>query len=203
MNIANRSGGLRTTAPCDGTSADPARSDAEDEPGMGRSIVTGRDAIRCLVLMIAVASGGCGYQLRGAAAPPSGLEAVRVSGPGDIRNEVTQLLESGGVGVEPADAGAGPVLHLSGERFSRRVLSVDPNTGKAREFEVAYRVAFRLVGGDAVEMVPKQSVTLLRDYVFDADAVLGKSREQRVLQDEMRRDAAARIVRRIASALER
>ena len=34
---------------------------------------------------------------------------------------------------------ARPVLRLSDERFSRRLLSIDPNTGKEREFELAYQ----------------------------------------------------------------
>ena len=93
------------------------------------------------------------------------------------------------------------MLQLSDERFSRRVLSVDSNTGKEREFELAYQVAFQVTGAGGEELVPKQTVSLVRDYVFDADAVLGKSREQSVLQAEMRRDAAARIGRSIAASL--
>lgn len=168
---------------------------------MGSPIVTTRRAVVSLVLLLAVGAGGCGYQLRGAVALGSDLDAIHVSGPNDIRGAVARVLEGGGIRVDSTRNEASPVLRLGDERFTRRVLSVDPNTGKAREFEVAYHVAYRLVGGDGVEMVPAQAVTLVRDYVFDADAVLGKSREQRVLRDEMRRDAAARIVRRIASAL--
>ena len=51
--------------------------------------------------------------------------------------------------------------------------------------------------------MPEQMVSLLRDYVADADAVLGKSREEGVLHAEMRRDAAAQIMRRVATALGR
>jgi len=48
-----------------------------------------------------------------------------------------------------------------------------------------------------------QSVSLLRDYVFDPDAVIGKSREEGVLREEMRRDAAQQILRRIRAAISR
>ena len=168
---------------------------------MKRPVVGAGRTVRFLVLMLAVATGGCGYQLRGAASFPPGLDAIHVSGPPDIRDEVAQVLESGGIRVEPTTGETTPVLRLSDQKFSRRVLSVDSNTGKAREFEIAYRIAFQLVGGDGIDLVEEQFVTLHRDYLFDADEVLGKSREQRVLRDEMRRDAATRIVRRIESAL--
>ena len=169
---------------------------------MGRPTVTTGGVVWCLALALVLAAGGCGYQLRGAGSLPSVLGAIHVAGPPDIGGATIQLLDSGGVDVESTLDPGTPVLRLSDERFSRRVLSVDPSTGKAREFELAYQVAFRLIGADGVEMVPKQTVSLVRDYVFDSGAVLGKSREQRVLQEEMRRDAAAQIVRRIEAALE-
>ena len=74
-------------------------------------------------------------------------------------------------------------------------------TGKEREFELVYQVAFEVTGASGEELLAKQTVTLLRDYVFDPNAVLGKNREESVLHAEMRRDAAARIVRRISASL--
>lgn len=163
-----------------------------------------RIMFRNLVLALSiVTAGGCGYQLRGAASLPPDLDAVHVAGPRDIGAALTLLLDSGGIQVQSTRDSAKAVLRLSGERFDRRVLSVDSNTGKEREFELAYQVAFEVTGADGEELLPKQTVSLVRDYVFDPDAVLGKSREQNVLRAEMRRDAAARIVRRIAASLGR
>ena len=157
---------------------------------------------RTILLALAIAiAGGCGYQLRGAASLPPELGVVHVTGPRDISDAIVQLLDGAGVPVEPARGPAATVLRLSDERFDRRVLSVNPDTGKESEFELAYRVTFRVTGAEGEELVPEQTVSLLRDYVFDARAVLGKNREQAVLQAEMRRDAAARIVSRIAAAL--
>ena len=50
-------------------------------------------------------------------------------------------------------------------------------------------------------LVNRQTVSLVRDYVFDTDQVIGKSREQNVLRKEMRRDAAQRILTRLSAAL--
>ena len=150
-----------------------------------------------------VTAGGCGYQLRGAVSLPPGLDAIHVAGPRDVSRAVVQLLESGGIRIESTRDSASVRLTLSGERFNRRLLSVDSNTGKEREFELAYQIAFRVTGANGEEIVPNQTVSLIRDYVFDADAVLGTSREQSVLHAEMRRDAAAQVVRRVAASLGR
>ncbi len=155
-----------------------------------------------LALAFAIA-GGCGYQLRGTASLPPELGAVHVTGPRDVRAAVVRLLDGAGVPVEPARGPAGIVLRLEDERLDRRVLSVDPDTGKESEFEIAYHVTFRVTGPEGEELVPAQTVSLLRDYVFDTRAVLGKIREQEEAHAEMRRDAAARIVTRIAASLGR
>ena len=153
-----------------------------------------------LAAVIAIA-GGCGYQLRGAVSLPPDLGAMHITSPRDVGDALVQLLEAAGIRVEPTRESTTALLRLEGERFSRRVLSVNPNTGKESEFELAYQVTFEVTGAQGEELVPRQTVSLLRDYVFDADAVLGKSREENVLRAEMRRDAASRIVRRIEASL--
>ena len=161
-----------------------------------------RSNARNVVLVLALTvAGGCGYQVRGTASLPPELGAVHVTGPRDISAAVVQLLDGAGVRVEPARGSTGTVLQLGDERLDRRVLSVNPDTGKESELEIAYHVTFRVTGAEGEEIVPEQTVSLLRDYVFDARAVLGKSREQEVLHAEMRRDAAARIVVRIGASL--
>ena len=175
-----------------------------DTPGPGIPVIATGGIFRNLVLALTiVATGGCGYQLRGGVSLPPALDGIHVAGPAGIGGALTQMLESGGADIRPGSESAKAVLRLSRERFTRRVLSVDPDTGKEREIELAYSVAFRVAGGDGEELMPEQTVSLLRDYVIDVDAVLGKSREQGVLHAEMRRDAAAQIMRRVAAALGR
>ena len=169
-----------------------------------RGIGASSGGFRILVLALVIAAtAGCGYQLRGAVSLPPALDGIRVTGPAGIGDALTQMLESGGADVRPESGSAKAVLRLGRERFSRRVLSVDPDTGKEREIELAYSVAFRVAGGDGEELMPEQTVSLLRDYMVDAGAVLGKSHEENVLREEMRRDAAGQIARRIATSLGR
>ena len=152
-----------------------------------------------MALSLAVA--GCGYQLRGAVSFPPGLDAVHVAGPPEIGVALVEVLDSGGVRVRSNGDSARAVVRLTDERLSRRLVSVDPDTGKEGEFELSYRVTFRVTGPDGEELVPGQTVSLLRDYTFDSAGLLGKNRERRTLHAEMRRDAAGQIARRIQAAL--
>ena len=191
-------------SPTNTTAVIPAKAGIHAGPRRRGSIGASSGGFRILVLALAIAAtGGCGYQLRGAVSLPPALDGIRVTGPAGIRGALTQMLESGGAGVRQESESANAVLRLSRERFTRRVLSVDPDTGKEREIELAYSVAFRVAGGDGEELMPEQTVSLLRDYVVDTGAVLGKSREENVLREEMRRDAAGQIARRIETSLGR
>ena len=169
----------------------------------GMRVRTGGIFRNLVLALTLVAVGGCGYQLRGAASLPSDLAAIHVAGPRDVSHALVLLLEGGGISVAPGRDSASSVVKLSGEQFHRRVLSVDSDTGKQREFELVYRIEFEVTGASGEELLAKQTVTLLRDYIFDPNAVLGKSREQAMLHAEMRRDAAAQIVRRISASLGR
>lgn len=157
-----------------------------------------------LIVAVATASliAGCGFQLRGGGGLPN-VESVRVNTVSDnMRDELTVFLEDGATRITTADEDPNAaLLNVASEAFERRVLSVDPNSGKAREYELAYTVDFMLSDAEGKALVDKQTVRLVRDFVFDEDAVIGKSREESVLREEMRRDAMQQVIRRLRVAL--
>lgn len=154
-----------------------------------------------LVLLAASLLGGCGFKLRGDAALPEDIRSVYVSAPAELRDEIQIFLEGGGVALVDSHAGADASINVTREFFDRRVLSVDPTTGKEREFELAYTVDFNVIRGNGSPVLSGQSINLLRDYVFDPNSVIGKSREEHVLIEEMRRDAAQQLLRRLQTSL--
>ena len=144
---------------------------------------------------------GCGFKLRGALDLPEDIRTVQVMAPPELRNDILTLLESGGVGVSTNGGGADARITVTSERFSRRVLSVDPTTGKEREFELAYTLDFGVTDRGGRAVIENGKVNLLRDYVFDPEAVIGAGREEELLREEMRRDAVRQLMRRIEAAL--
>lgn len=155
-----------------------------------------------LTLVLSGALASCGFKLRGAFDLPAEIRTVQVTAPSALRDDILLLLESGGVEVAPEGVKADARINVTGDRFDRRVLSVDAATGKEREFELAYTVNFAVTRRDGDAVIPDGSVNLLRDYVFDPEAVIGTSREEDLLREEMRRDAARQLMRRVEAAFQ-
>ncbi len=156
-----------------------------------------------IVLLCLATLSACGFSLRGHAPLPSGIDTVHLqTGSTALRNHLRLALEANGARIAPEKKGADATLVIAAESFDRRVLAVDPGTGKSREFELVYNLNFRFSGRDGKALLASQALKLRRDFVFDDDAVIGKSREEGVLIEEMRRDAASQIMRRL-SALSR
>ena len=152
------------------------------------------------IVACALLLAGCGFQLRGGDVLPAGSSGLYVAAPALLQAEAEFFLAGSDTRLVADAASADVVLTIANERYDRRVLSVDPNTGKEREYELSYAVDVNAVrnGGEAV--LPPQTVTLVRDFVFDRDALLGTSREETVLREEMRRDAMQQIMNRLRAA---
>lgn len=146
-----------------------------------------------------------GWHLRGQA--PAGeagaLEglAVHVDAPSAFRRELGGIVAGSG-GRVVADAAAADLrVQVGSPRTDRRVLSVDPESGRVREYELAYSLEYAAWRGDGTPVVAPQRVALRRDYVFDETQVLGAGQEEAVLLEEMRRDALQQVLRRLAAVL--
>lgn len=155
-----------------------------------------------LLLAALVLLSGCGFHLRGGAVLPENVSRVYLSGGNQVlRDELTVFLEDAGAQVVSNREQADAVIAVNDEGYDRRVLSVDPRTGKSREFELAYSMSYSVSRSDGSPLLAPQRVQLTRDYVFDPDAVIGKSREEDVLRREMRRDAVQQMLRQMNAAL--
>tara|TARA_Y100000588_G_C14151824_1_gene880890 strand:- start:166 stop:663 length:498 start_codon:yes stop_codon:yes gene_type:complete len=153
-----------------------------------------------IVILTAILS-GCGFQLRGDIDVSEAAGRLYIDTPNyAVEDEFTVFLLDAGVTVTESADTADSVLKLQGEQYEKRTLSVDPTTGKGREFEVTYSITFSLRSVEGEILIQRQSIELHRDYLFDVDQVIGKSQEEGLLQAEMRRDAVQQILRRIESA---
>jgi LPS-assembly lipoprotein len=157
-----------------------------------------------LTLLLLLSLAACGFHLRGSVQLPPELAqmALRDASPAtDVAVELRRALK--GEGIRLSDA-APLVLQLKGERYGKRVLSVD-SSGRAQEYGLSYTIGFLLKKeaiqgeGDAMWLA-EQSVTVTRDLRFDANAVLGTASEETLLKTEMRRDAVLQILQRLQKA---
>ncbi len=154
-----------------------------------------------LTIAASLALGACGFQMRGHVQLPEDVKAVHVTGPTAFIDEIEVFIEGGGATLVEIEEEADALVWVGNESFQQRTIAVDPNTGKEREFEIVYLVSFKVARPDGTVALGPEVVRLTRDFLYDSDAVLGKSRERDTLYVEMRRDAAEEIVRRIESRL--
>ncbi len=151
-----------------------------------------------LLIALSLCLNACGFHLRGSSVESLGASSIFIE-PGNAAEITAQLrarllLDDITLATSPGQADL--VISLNGEQFDRRVLSVDANTGKVREFELGYQVTLS-ASRQGKEILAAEKIELLRDFTFDETAVLGTFQEEAVLRQEIAEDAADSALRRI------
>jgi LPS-assembly lipoprotein len=90
-------------------------------------------------------------------------------------------------------------MQFSEETKQKEILSLT-GTGRVREFQLRYRVGFRVHDGKGGDYVPQQTIQLTRDVSFNDSEVLAKESEEQLLYRDMQSDMVQQIMRRLASA---
>lgn len=157
-----------------------------------------------LIVLLALALSACGFHLRGDVELPEDLRNFYVdTNEGRLRNELGVLLADGGGTVVNDRDEADVILSAGPGRFERRVLSFDPDTGKELEIEISYALPYSAKRPDGESVQARRVLTLQRNYVFDSSALLGTTRQESTLRNEMRADAVQQILRQLGERLVR
>ena len=141
----------------------------------------------------------CGFHLRGDYKLPEQMKLTYVQAANrnsELIRHLKRTLRSSGVQLVDSQQQATAVLHISHEKTGRRVLSVDAQ-GRAREYELAYSVSFR-VSSETDFAVGEQTLQLERDFLFDAEDVLAKSSEESLLVRDMQVDMVRMMMRKLS-----
>lgn len=150
-----------------------------------------------IFILLLIGLSACGFQMRGTqsitAANISRLNLHSVSAAG-LSREVKSQLQLAGVAISPT---ADYTLALENETYQRSVLSVSPNTGKVEEYQLALTVRMSLSKTGVEDLLSYELIRISRDYLYDEDALLGKTTEENKLKQDLRRQAATRIIRRL------
>ena len=154
---------------------------------------------RALALALALLLAGCGFRLRGTAEVP--FETLYVpSATSGIALDLKRNIQAGTkarVVDDPSKADA--VLQFTEETRQKEILSLT-GTGRVREFQLRYRVAFRVHDGKGAEYVPPNTIQLTRDVTFNDAEILAKEQEEQLLFRDMQVDMVQQILRRLAAA---
>jgi LPS-assembly lipoprotein len=142
---------------------------------------------------------GCGFQLRGVAEVP--FESLYLpNATSGIALDLKRNIQAGTrVKVLDDAKGAQAVMHFTEETRQKEILSLT-GTGRVREFQLRYRVGFRVSDNKGGDYVPQNTIILTRDVTFNDTEILAKEQEEQLLFRDMQSDMVQQIMRRLASA---
>ena len=129
------------------------------------------------------------------------FETIHVPGAtGGLALDLKRNIETGTrarVVDDPKSAQA--LLQFTQEARAKEILSLTA-AGRVREFQLRYRVGFRVVDGKGGEYVPTSVIELTRDITFNDAEILAKEQEEQLLFRDMQSDMVQQILRRLAAA---
>jgi LPS-assembly lipoprotein len=160
----------------------------------------GLSGLIAAIIVVAVILASCGFQLRGQAAIPYKTLFIETSGYSQFANDLERAIRLGSETklVSSRDQ-AQAILRIVGEVQERRILSLSSG-GRVREFELNYRVSYRLIDHTGGDLALPGQIDLRRDMTYDDTEVLAKESEEQLLYRDMKRDAVQQMLRRLAAA---
>ncbi len=151
---------------------------------------------RVLLAALALAAGGCGFRLRESAELPFRTLYAKLTPGSSLATEFARQARQGTTLVEAPDQ-AEAVLELLQEERTKEVVSFS-RSGRPREYELRYRVVFRLLANDGDVRLPATEITLRR-YITTTDLEqLSEELEEAFLYGQMETDMVQQMLRRLS-----
>ena len=153
-----------------------------------------------IAALAAVMLYACGFQLRGQALIPYETLFIEVTGYSLFANDLERAIRSGSrTRIVNSREESEAVLKVLGESQEKHILSLS-SAGRVREFQLRYRVAYRLTDRAGADLGAPGEILLRRDLTYDDTQILSKEAEESLLYRDMRADAVAQMLRRLSVA---
>ena len=150
-----------------------------------------------ILVATALLLAGCGFHLRGQATLPFNTLYVQAPPLSPFALQVKRAVQAGsGTKIIDRPGETEAILQILQELQEKEILSLGAG-GRVREFQLRYRVQYRLTDDKNREHIPASEIVLRRDYSFNDEQVLSKESEEALLYRDMRSDAVQQLVRRL------
>ena len=147
---------------------------------------------------LCAALAGCGFQLRGQASLP--FDTLYMPGASPLVVELKRNVVAGTHSkLVNSEKDAKAILGFTHEVREKVILSFN-TSGLVREYQLRYRVGFRLYDAKGRNYLPPNEIQLTRDVSFNEAQVLAKETEDALLYRDMQTDMVQQIIRRIVAA---
>ncbi len=149
----------------------------------------------CLGLLTTLIS--CGFHLRGAA--DMSFHSIFIQGNTlTISKNLKKSLATNGITVLDSAEKAEVLLELVGEESEKRILSLS-GRGVVNEFELFYRIHYRVKSAGAELWSPVQTLEARRDFSYSDANLLAKQGEEKRLNENMQADVLSSLIRRLSA----
>ncbi len=164
-------------------------------------LLTHKNAWRwSLSLVVVLLLSSCGFQLRGAYQLPQAMQLTHVEArsESELVSALKRQLKASDITLVDASSDQAATLKILKQQKQRRTVSVD-SRGRAREYTLSYLVEFEVSHPASGFLIEQQTVKIDRDFLFDTDDVLGKSKGINELYESMQQDIVRLILLRLQS----
>ena len=153
-----------------------------------------------IMLTAALLLSACGFQLRGADQLPFNTIFIQAAPTSQFATQMRRAVRAGNVTrLTDAPEQAEVILQIVNELQEKQILSLSGG-GRVSEYQLRYRVFFRLTDAKNREHIPASEIVLRRDYSYSDSQALSAESEEALLYRDMRSDAVRQLVRRLQSA---
>ncbi len=149
-----------------------------------------------LSVLLSLMLSSCGFHLRKAPKFPLLMQDTWIQSPstyGPLTSALKRQLKANGLSLVNTQGAASAILRIKRNTLKKHVFSVDSNA-RVREFELQLQVTFDVIAADGTELISEKQEYLAREFSFDEDQVLGKSREEELIRADMYQDMVRKIM---------
>ena len=146
------------------------------------------------IASLALILAACGFQMRGMA--DLDFHTLYIKGNASISKNLQKSLKVNGVKVVTLPEKAELMLEFVSEANEKKILSLSA-AGLVTEYEIYYRIHFRMRDPSNELWGPMQTIEERRDYSYGDTELLAKQSEEGQLYEDMHADATQELLRRL------
>ena len=146
-----------------------------------------------LIILLMITS--CGFHMRGMTEisfKTISLEGKELS----FTKNLKKILNSNKIAIVRPSENPELRVELIGEESEKRILSLS-GQGLVREYEIFYRVRYRIKTTESETWSQENTLETRRDFTFSDTNLIGKEEEERQLNESMRNEAIANLFNQI------
>lgn len=140
----------------------------------------------------------CGFQLKGEVALPFSSISVSSAGTSQVATQLKRDIGNSAARLAASSKDADAQLNIALEKRERLILSLS-GAGKVREYQLKLTVQYQLTDVAGKVSIPTSEIQLQRILAYDDSQIIAKQLEEALLYQDMEKDAAGQILRRMTA----